>query len=82
LHNAGLEVVAQYSNQRESPGGVAVKRWCEIADSGPEAELQIRQALSRAPQDVLDTLMIERRGSEYYMPVKTVLTVGAKNGDH
>lgn len=78
FHHAGLKVIAQYCNRRESLDGVTVKRWCEIADSGPQAELRIRQTLRHASPEVLNTLMIEQHSGEYYMPVKTVLTVGAK----
>jgi len=76
--DAGLEIVAVHQNQRESPDGVSVERWCQIADSGPDAEEQIRSALRSAPPRILEALAIEQRGDEYYIPVKTVLVVGRR----
>lgn len=75
---AGLETVAVHRNQRESPVGVSVERWCQIAGSGTGAERQIRSELRSATSEMREALGIEQTGDEYYIPVKTVLVVGQR----
>ncbi|TWG25020.1 MULTISPECIES: class I SAM-dependent methyltransferase [Geobacillus] len=79
--NAGLNVVELHDWQMERPQGVSVKKWCEIASSGSEAEEKIRQLLRDAPPHYLEVMRIEERDNEYYMPIKTVLIVGQKRGE-
>lgn len=50
LQGAGLNVPVARGSQSESRTGVPIKRWCEIASSGAEAERAIRRRLAEAPR--------------------------------
>ncbi|MFD8882844.1 class I SAM-dependent methyltransferase [Streptomyces erythrochromogenes] len=78
LNDAGLNVPVARGSQAESPTGVPVKRWCEIASSGTEAEQAIRQRLTEAPPGHLDALGIRRTGREFLIPVRTCMVIGVK----
>lgn len=78
LQGAGLNVPVARGSQSESRTGVPVKRWCEIASSGAEAEQAIRARLAAAPQAHLDALGIRRDGEEFRIPVRTCLVIGVK----
>jgi hypothetical protein len=78
FESAGLVIEAFEPRQRESLAGVSIKRWCEIASSGVDAERAIRARLVEAPLSVLDALDIKRDGDEFYVPVRTLLIVGRK----
>ncbi|MBG9747804.1 hypothetical protein ABD81_16335 [Bacillus thuringiensis] len=73
-----LHVVEVIKNQSESKTGVAVKRWCEIASSGIEAEEKIRELLRGAPKTYLEEMGIWQEDDEFYSPIKTVLIIGEK----
>jgi ubiquinone/menaquinone biosynthesis C-methylase UbiE len=75
---AGLQVEFVETHISEIPQGVSVKRWCEIASSGSEAEESIRQLLAQTPEPMLESLGIRGDGEEYYMPVRTILMIGRK----
>lgn len=79
LAGAGLEVLAIEGGHRESAAGVPVKRWCEIAASGAEAQDAIRSLLAGAPPRLLASLGIARDGDEFLIPVRTVLAVARKD---
>lgn len=78
VEGAGLRVLTLERELSERPGGVTVKRWCEIASSGADAERQILEKLSGAGLDVLDALGIRWNGQEFLMPVRTCLVVAQK----
>lgn len=80
--HAGLEMIELHDWQMERPQGVSVNRWCQIASSGSEAEEKIRQLLQDAPTHYLETMKIDRRNNEYYMPIKTALIVAQKGENH
>lgn len=80
FEGAGLTIEAFEPGQRESEAGVPVRRWCEIAASGAEAEAAIRSALAAVPAAWLNALGFRRDGDEFYYPVRTVLIVGRKPG--
>lgn len=77
---AGLAVEHLAPRQSEKVGGVSLRRWCEIANSGEEAEQALRQLLSEAPTEIREALGITRADGEFMMPVRTVLIVGRKVG--
>lgn len=76
---SGLEITACESRLREIPGGLAVRRWCEIGNSGAEALQAIRDRLANASPEVLAKLDIMRDADgEFRIPVRTLLVVGRK----
>jgi ubiquinone/menaquinone biosynthesis C-methylase UbiE len=78
LMGAGLNVPVARGSQTESRTGVPVRRWCEIASSGAEAERAIRQRLAEAPPAHLAALGIRRDGEEFRIPVRTCMVIGVK----
>jgi SAM-dependent methyltransferase len=78
LMGAGLNVPVARGSQSESRTGVPIKRWCEIASSGAEAEQAIRRRLAEAPREHLDALGIRRDGEEFLIPVRTCMVIGVK----
>ncbi|MFD7707378.1 class I SAM-dependent methyltransferase [Streptomyces sp. NPDC059785] len=78
LQGAGLNVPVARGRQAESRTGVPVRRWCEIASSGAEAEAAIRRRLDRAPAARREALGIRRDGDEYFIPVRTCMVIGVK----
>lgn len=80
LSAAGLETVFFETHRRESPGGITVNRWCEIAASGDFAEHSIRSALAAASVETLNALGIVRAptGADFLIPVRTLLAVARK----
>ncbi|WP_057915466.1 class I SAM-dependent methyltransferase [Peribacillus muralis] len=69
-------------NQSESQTGVPVKRWCQIASSGIEAEHAIRDALNDAPLNYLEEMSIKKIENEFYFPIKTNLILAEKVKNH
>ncbi|WP_217166249.1 class I SAM-dependent methyltransferase [Streptomyces sp. AC512_CC834] len=78
LLDAGLNVPVARGSQSESRTGVPVKRWCEIASSGAEAEEAIRRRLAEAPAPHREALGIRQDGDEYLIPVRTCMVIGVK----
>ncbi len=77
----GLEVEACENRQTEFPGGLTVKRWCELGNSGAKALKQIRALLAATPEEVLEELEIVKDGkNDYRIPVRTLLIIGRKLG--
>lgn len=73
-----LTVVEGFSDLSEKPGGISIKRWCEIASSGWEAEREIRAKLEQAPAHFLKTMGIEKREDDFYIPVRTAMFLVTK----
>lgn len=82
LEHAGFEVQAFQPECRESPAGVTIARWCEIAASGEPARRAIVERLRWAPRVWLDALGIDRRADDVFLvPVRTLLAVALKVED-
>lgn len=78
----GLEVEACENRCREVPGGLTVKRWCELGDSGTEALQAIHDRLAAVPPEWLSELEISRDADgEFRIPVRTLLILGRKLSD-
>ncbi|CCK26390.1 Methyltransferase type 11 [Streptomyces davaonensis JCM 4913] len=78
FQGAGLNVPVARGGQAESRTGVPVKRWCEIASSGAEAEAAIRRRLAEAPEAHREALGIRQEGEEFFIPVRTCMLIGVK----
>ncbi|WP_100374788.1 class I SAM-dependent methyltransferase [Bacillus sp. FJAT-45037] len=78
LENEGFLIEETKENLSEKTGGVSVKRWCEIASSGPKAEAAIRSKLKEAPATLIESLGIEYKEIDFFIPVRTVMLVAKK----
>jgi ubiquinone/menaquinone biosynthesis C-methylase UbiE len=77
-----LEVVACENRCWEIPGGLTVKRWCELANSGVEALQAIHDRLAATPSDWLSQLEITRDADGgFRIPARTLLILGRKPSD-
>jgi ubiquinone/menaquinone biosynthesis C-methylase UbiE len=75
----GLKVEACENRCREIPGGLTVKRWCELGDSGDEAFHAIQDRLVSASSDELSELEITRDADGgFRLPIRTLLILGRK----
>lgn len=74
----GLAIEALESGQTELPGGLTVRRWCEIGSTPPENESKIRALLAAAPKKYLAQLDIQFENGEFRIPVRTLIIVGGK----
>jgi len=79
LEGAGLVLELFEPDHRESPDGVPIARWCEIAGSGREAEDEIRLVLQQADSELLEALWITHDGVDFRYPVRTLLAVFRKS---
>jgi ubiquinone/menaquinone biosynthesis C-methylase UbiE len=76
----GLKVEALENRCREMPGGLTVKRWCELGNSGPRAGQAIEERLAAAPPAWLAELEITRDADGgFRIPVRTLLILGRKH---
>ena len=75
----GLAVEALESGHTELPGGLAVKRWCEIGNTPKAAESKIRALLAAASPSQLDAMGIRPDGAEFYLPIRTLIILGRKS---
>ncbi len=75
----GLHVEACENRCREIPGGLTIKRWCELGDSGGEALQSIQDRLACVPPEWLSQLeiTIDADGG-FRIPVRTLLIFGRK----
>jgi ubiquinone/menaquinone biosynthesis C-methylase UbiE len=80
FEQAGLVIEALESGLTERPAGVPVKRWCEIASSGEQAEAEINRLLREADPDMLSGLGIGEQETGFLMPVRTVLVLARRVG--
>lgn len=74
----GLAIQALERGQTELPGGLAVRRWCEIGKTTKEAQTQIRARLTAARVEQLAALGIRFENGEFYIPVRTLIISGRK----
>ncbi|HUA37201.1 MAG TPA: class I SAM-dependent methyltransferase [Candidatus Sulfopaludibacter sp.] len=74
----GLRVEALESKQTELPGGLTIRRWCEIGSTPPEAQSKIRALLAAAPREHLAGLGIRSENGEFRIPVRTLIILGHK----
>jgi SAM-dependent methyltransferase len=75
-----LEVQACENRCWEIPGGMTVKRWCELGNSGEEAFLAIQGRLASAPIYELAALEITRDADGgFRIPIRTLLILGRKS---
>jgi ubiquinone/menaquinone biosynthesis C-methylase UbiE len=75
----GLKVEVCENRHWEIPGGLTVKRWCELGDSGDEAFHAIHERLASASSEELSALEIARDADGgFRIPVRTLLIVGRK----
>jgi SAM-dependent methyltransferase len=75
----GLALEACENRQWEIPGGLTIRRWCELGHSGAAACQAILDRLAAAPADALAALEITRDADgEFRIPVRTLLVLGRK----
>ena len=76
----GLLVEACENRCCEIPGGLTIKRWCELGDSGAEAFHAIQDRLKGVPSEWLAELeiTIDADGG-FRIPVRTLLILGRKS---
>jgi ubiquinone/menaquinone biosynthesis C-methylase UbiE len=74
-----LEVISCEGRCWEIAGGLTVRRWCELGNSGQEALRAIQNRLAAAPADWLAQLEITRDADGgFRIPVRTLLIFGRK----
>jgi len=74
-----LEIISCEGRCWEIAGGLTVKRWCELGNSGSEALQAIQERLKAAPADWLAQLEITRDADGgFRIPVRTLLILGRK----
>jgi ubiquinone/menaquinone biosynthesis C-methylase UbiE len=78
FQTTGLAVETLESGQTELPGGLAVRRWCEIGNTEKEAQTKIRARLVAAPKEQLAQLGIRFENGDFYIPVRTLIILGRK----
>ncbi len=75
----GLKVEVCENRCWEIPGGLTVRRWCELGDSGDEAFHAIQDRLASAPSEELSELEITRDADGgFRLPIRTLLILGRK----
>ncbi|SMF94378.1 Methyltransferase domain-containing protein [Methylomagnum ishizawai] len=75
----GLDVVACETRRWEIPGGMTVRRWCELGQSGEAAFRAIQARLASAPAEDLAALEITRDAvGDFRLPIRTLLMLGRK----
>jgi len=75
----GLTIEALETGQTELPGGLTIRRWCEIGSTTPEAQAKIRALLAAAPREHLVGLGIQFANGEFSIPVRTLIILGRKS---
>lgn len=75
----GLKVEVCENRCWEIPGGLTVKRWCELGNSGDEAFHAIQDRLASTPSGYLSELEITRDADGgFRLPIRTLLILGRK----
>ncbi|MBV8398081.1 MAG: class I SAM-dependent methyltransferase [Acetobacteraceae bacterium] len=78
MRSADLLIEAVQGGLRESPEGVTVERWCEIASTDSKARADIEAVLIGAPARELAMLGIWHDGEGYRVPIRTTLIFARK----
>ncbi len=74
----GLAIETLEAKQTELPGGLSIRRWCEIGSTTPEAQAKIWALLAAAPKEHLAGLGIRFADGEFCIPVRTLIILGRK----
>jgi len=74
----GLAVEALEAKQTELPGGLTIRRWCEIGNTPHAAQVKIRALLAATPGEHLAELGIRLEDGEFHIPVRTLIILGRK----
>lgn len=75
----GLKVEVCENRCWEIPGGLTVKRWCELGNSGDEAFHAIQDRLASTPLDEMAELEITQdTDGGFRLPIRTLLILGSK----
>ncbi|SMF97829.1 Methyltransferase domain-containing protein [Methylomagnum ishizawai] len=76
----GLDVVACATRLWEIPGGMTVRRWCELGHSGDMAFRAIQARLASTSVEDLAALEITRDADgDFHLPIRTLLILGRKS---
>lgn len=78
FEKAGLTIDALESAHTELPGGLSIRRWCEIGNTAMEAREKIYTKLKQAPREQIAKLGIRFENGEFYLPVRTLIILGHK----
>jgi len=73
-----LAVETLEPGQTELPGGLSIRRWCEIGSTPAAAQEKIRTRLAAAVPEQLARLGIRIEHGEFYIPVRTLIILGRK----
>lgn len=77
---SGLEVQACENRCWEIPGGLTVKRWCDLGNSGDKAFHAIQNRLASASKEELAALEITQDADgSYSLPIRTLLILGRRS---
>jgi SAM-dependent methyltransferase len=75
----GLKVQACENRCREMPGGLTVKRWCELGKSGDNAFHAIQSLLASAsPSELAELEITQDADGGFRLPIRTLLILGRK----
>ena len=78
FEKAGLTVEVLESGHTELPGGLSIRRWCDIGNTEAAAREKIYATLKQAPRERLSKLGIRLDDGEFYIPVRTLIILGRK----
>jgi len=78
FEGAGLTVEVLESGHTELPGGLSIRRWCDIGNTEAAAREKIHATLKQAPKEQLSKLGIRFDNGEFYIPVRTLIILGQK----
>jgi SAM-dependent methyltransferase len=78
FESAGLAVVALESGHTELPGGLSIRRWCEIGNTEATAREKISAILKQASREQLSELGVRLENGEFCIPVRTLIILGRK----
>jgi len=78
FERAGLTIEALESGHTELPGGLSIRRWCDIGRTETAAREKIYATLKHAPLEQLSKLGVRFEDGEFYIPVRTLIILGQK----
>ncbi|TWC59654.1 MULTISPECIES: class I SAM-dependent methyltransferase [unclassified Burkholderia] len=71
IEHAGMRITRLERDLTERPGGVALARWCDIANSGDAAHAAMITLLDHTPVPTLAAIGVRRDDKGYIVPVRT-----------